>query len=76
MRQVGQRQPGAPALAPSAEAMEQGFALSAGVALFTGGRGFFPKGVFRYKSHEEANRHEAECLAACMARLARERQRL
>lgn len=75
MRQVGNRQPGAPALAPSAEALEQGFALSASLALFTDGRVLFPKGVFRYKSHEEANRHAAECLAAGMARLAKERQR-
>lgn len=31
---------------------------------------FVPKGVYRYRSHEEANRHEQECLARGMALLA------
>lgn len=35
----------------------------------------FPKGVYRYRSHEEANRHQEECIAAGMARLAEERLR-
>lgn len=75
MRQVGKRHAATASLNPSAEALDQGLAFGAGLTLFTGGRVFFPKGVYRYKSHEEANRHEAECLAAGMAKLAKQRER-
>jgi hypothetical protein len=34
---------------------------------------FVAKGVYRFKSHEEANRHELDCLAQGMAGLAAER---
>lgn len=34
---------------------------------------FVPKGVYRFKSHEEANRQEADWLAQGMALLAAER---
>lgn len=40
----------------------------------TGQTTFFPKGVFRYKTHEEANRHWDECVAQGMAELARKRK--
>lgn len=33
----------------------------------TGQSTFFPKGVYRYKSHEEANNHWDECVAKGMA---------
>lgn len=36
---------------------------------------FVPKGVYRYRSHEEANQHELDCLVRGMARLAAERAR-
>lgn len=39
----------------------------------TGNRTFIPKGLFRFKSHEEANRHDLECLAEGMAEIALER---
>ena len=31
--------------------------------------GCIPKGVYRYKTHEEANRHQDECLARHMAKI-------
>ena len=34
---------------------------------------FVPKGVYRFPTHEEANRHQEDCLAQGMARLAAER---
>ncbi|MFT7724245.1 MAG: hypothetical protein QM788_15660 [Roseateles sp.] len=75
MKQVGRRiEP--PLLAePSGAALADGLAFSASVAGLAGGRVFFPKGVFRYKSHAEANAHQAACLAEGMARLARDRRR-
>jgi hypothetical protein len=34
---------------------------------------FIPKGVYRFKSHEAANRHDQDCLADAMASLAARR---
>jgi hypothetical protein len=34
-----------------------------------------PKGVYRFASHEQANRHKQDCLARAMAALAWERER-
>jgi hypothetical protein len=39
----------------------------------TGDKTFVPKGVYRFKTLDDANRHEAECLAVGMARVARNR---
>jgi len=36
--------------------------------------GYMPKGVYRYKSQEEANQHEQDCLVHAIARLALERR--
>jgi hypothetical protein len=38
-----------------------------------GGSGFIPKGVYRFMTHEDANRHWEDCLAAAMARRVRSR---
>ncbi|MDR3086715.1 MAG: hypothetical protein LBU45_02010 [Azoarcus sp.] len=39
----------------------------------TGDTIFYPKGVYRFKTHEEANRHQLDCIARGMARIAWER---
>ena len=39
----------------------------------TGSTTFIPKGVFRFKTHEDANRHELDCLVEGMAQTALER---
>ncbi|MDR2452758.1 MAG: hypothetical protein LBE85_13585 [Candidatus Accumulibacter sp.] len=39
----------------------------------TGGMTFIPKGVYRFRTHEEANRHQMDCLVEGMARIALER---
>lgn len=39
----------------------------------TGSRTFIPKGVFHFKTHEEANRQLLECVADGMAQIALER---
>lgn len=36
--------------------------------------GYVPKGIYRFRSHEEANRYDEHCLAQAMARLALARQ--
>jgi hypothetical protein len=35
---------------------------------------YVPKGIYRFKSHEEANRHELDCLALGMGQLVSERR--
>ncbi len=45
------------------------------LACIDGGKARYqPKGVFRFKTHEEANRFDEECIAFSMALLARERK--
>jgi len=41
----------------------------------TGQRTFIRKGVYRFRTHEDANRHDEECLATGMALIASERRR-
>jgi hypothetical protein len=36
---------------------------------------FIPKGVYRFKTHEAANKHQQDCLALGMGQLAAERTR-
>ena len=36
---------------------------------------FIPKGVYRFKSHEAANKHQQDCLARGMGLLAAQRNR-
>lgn len=39
----------------------------------TGDTTFIPKGVYRFKTHEEAYQHQLDCLAKGMAKVAWER---
>jgi hypothetical protein len=59
---------------PSGAALAAGAAFSESIAAIAGGGSFIPKGVYRYKTHAEANEHEAACLAAGMAALALSRK--
>ncbi len=70
MKQVGVRKEMALTRETSGVALASAIAFSADLTRLAGGRVPFPKGVFRYKSHEEANEHQAACLAQSMARLA------
>jgi hypothetical protein len=75
MKEVGKRVEPLVLDVPSGTALASAVAFSAGVIQLAGGRVFFPKGVFRYKSHAEANEHQAACRAEGMARLVLERRR-
>jgi len=74
-RQVGRRVLRPASAELSLQALSEAFVLSGELGKLSGGSTFFPKGVFRYRSHEEANRHWDECVARGMARLAVERER-
>ncbi|MDR3300791.1 MAG: hypothetical protein LBU43_12570 [Candidatus Accumulibacter sp.] len=39
----------------------------------TGHMTFIPKGIYRFKTHQEANRRQLDCLAKGMAKIALER---
>ena len=53
--------------APDGASLKECARLTEAVSGFA--RSGFPKGVYRYRSHEEANRDEERCLAERMAEL-------
>ena len=76
MKTVGQRKERPVGLLPASGAL-----LAEGVRfndeihrLPTGNTTFIPKGVYRFKTHEEAYRHQLDCLAKGMAQIALERK--
>lgn len=74
MKHVGVRMEPALSRETSGAALASAVTFSADLTRLAGGRVPFPKGIFRYKSHEEANEHQAACLAQGMARLVEERK--
>ncbi len=74
MRFVGTRHP------PQIERRANGAALADG-ARFSESLShwvpstFIPKGVYRFKSHQDANKHQQDCLARGMGLLAAKRSR-
>jgi hypothetical protein len=74
MRTIGHRKEHPITFAASAALLREGARFNDELhRLPTGNRTLIPKGVTRFKSHEEANRHDLECLAASMAKIALER---
>ena len=68
MRTVGRRVVREPALRPSAELLRVTATINETLgALLPGGRTCMPKGVYRFRTLEEANRMQAEWLAQGMA---------
>lgn len=75
MRTVGHRRARAITFSADARALIQGARFNDELQrLPTGRRAFFPKGVYRYRTHTDANAHWLACLAEGMARAARERE--
>ena len=74
MRNVGKRAEPALLVQPDGASLASGILFNTGLAQLAEGGTFFPKGVFRYKSHAEANQHKADCLASGMAALAMKRR--
>jgi hypothetical protein len=72
MRQVGSRRETAIAEQASGLLLAAGARFNETVSHLSP-RTFIPKGVYRFRSHEEANRHEQDCLARGMGLLAAER---
>lgn len=72
MRQVGTRRERQLAIVASGESLAAGARFSESVAQLSKST-FVRKGVYRFSSHEAANRHALDCLAQGMGQLAARR---
>jgi hypothetical protein len=72
MRTVGKRKEPQLAYEASGALLKQGAQFNETVAQLAPSS-HMPKGVYRYQSHEAANRHQEDCLVRGMARLAAQR---
>ena len=72
MRQVGSRRERVLSVQASGDLLAEGARFSEAVARMAPTT-FIPKGVYRYPSHEAANRHAQDCLVLGMGLLAAER---
>jgi hypothetical protein len=74
MRTVGQRKERPIGLVASGALLAEGARFNDEMhRLPTGNMTFIPKGVYRFKTHEEAYQHQLDCLAKGMAKIALER---
>lgn len=74
MRTVGQRKQRPIGLLASGVLLAEGARFNDEIhRLPTGDTTFIPKGVYRFKTHEDANQHELDCLTKGMAKVALER---
>lgn len=74
MRIVGNRKTRTITLDASDESFAEGIKFNDEMKRFpTGSVGFIKKGVYRFRTHQEANRHQDDALAEMMARIAIER---
>jgi hypothetical protein len=69
MRQVGSRREKGLALNANGELLIEGARFSEAVSGLSQST-FVPKGIYRFRSHEAANRHAEDCLVRGMGRLA------
>lgn len=75
MRIVGHRIERPISFHASSEALIEGLHFNDEIhRLPTGQITGIPKGVYYFKSHEEANAHQFDCLVAAMVQIRRERQ--
>jgi len=72
VRQVGSRRERVLSVQASGDLLAEGARFSEAVARMAPTT-FIPKGVYRYPSHEAANRHAQDCLVLGMGLLAAER---
>lgn len=75
MRVVGSRKKREITLRASGEALAEGARFIEELSRLPGaGSTFIPKGVYRFRTHDEADRQRRECLADGMAALELERR--
>ena len=74
MKTIGSRRQALVTERASGKTLAEGARFSEAVAQFTKTT-FIPKGVYRFKTHEAANKHQQDCIAHGMGMLASERTR-
>ena len=74
MRVVGTKKERTITFSPSAEALKEAERFANGMRRLAPSPGYIPKGVYLFRSHEEANAFDLECLAKKMAKVAMERR--
>jgi hypothetical protein len=75
VRTVGHRKSRLPQLSGSADLLVEGARFNDEIhRLPTGDRTFIRKGIYRFKTHEDANRHDLERISFGMAQIASERR--
>lgn len=75
VRTVGRRKQREVTFSASAGLLVESARINESLLRFPGGGStFIPKGVYRFRTHEEADQHRLECLAHGMARLAQARR--
>ncbi len=74
MRTVGHRKEQPITFSASAALLAEGARFNDEIhRMPTGNQTFIPKGIYRFKSFEEANRQDLDCLVEGMAQIALER---
>lgn len=74
MRVIGRRKEHLITFSASGELLAEGARFNDEIhRLPTGNTTHIPKGLYRFKSFEEANQHQQDCLVAGMAKIALER---
>ena len=75
MRTIGHRKEHPITLSASGEMLKEGARFNDEIhRLPTGNTSHIPKGVYRFKTLEDADRHKQDCLIAGMAKIALERK--
>lgn len=75
MRTIGHRKEHPITFSASATLLAEGARFNDEIhRLPTGNTTFIPKGIFRFKTHEEANRHQLNCLVEAMVQSAMRRK--
>ena len=73
MRQIGSRRERTMVMQASGMLLAEGARFSESIAHLSPTT-FVPKGIYRFRSHDEANRHAQDCLVRGMGLLAAERR--
>ena len=74
MRTIGNRKEHPITFSASATLLAEGARFNDEIhRLPTGSQTFIPKGIYRFKSFEEANRQDLDCLVKGMAKIAADR---
>ena len=75
MRRIGHREERPISFSASAALLAEGARFNDEIhRLPTGNATFIPKGIFRFKTHADANRHQLDCLVEGMAQVALSRR--